>query len=54
MFWFQKKKIGSETDTKIGPWFRFPIPKPGFAHTLISAMHTMHIQAGTELYLRKM
>ena len=50
----EKKSFGSDTDTEIGPWFRFPIPKPSFAHTLISAMHTMHIQAGTELYLRKM
>ena len=27
-----EKKIGS--DTEIGPWFRFPIPKPGFGRTL--------------------
>ena len=31
---FQKeKKIA--TDTEIGPWFRFPIPKPGFGRTLL-------------------
>ena len=29
-----KKKNGSNTDTKIGPWFWFPIPKPGFGRTL--------------------
>ena len=55
---FEKNKkslcFGKNTNTEIGPWLRFPIQKPGFAHTLISAMHTMHIQAGTELYLRKM
>jgi hypothetical protein len=27
-------KIGSYTNTKIGPWFRFPIPKPGLGRTL--------------------
>ena len=31
-FGFEKKKIGY--DTEIGPWFRFPIPKPGFGRTL--------------------
>ena len=31
-FGFGKKSIGS--DTKTGPWFRFPIPKPGFSRTL--------------------
>ena len=30
-----EKKISSNTDTKIGPWFRFPIPKPSFGHTLV-------------------
>ena len=34
-FGFGKKKIGSNTDTEIGPWFRFPIPKPGFGRTLL-------------------
>ena len=27
------------TDTKIGPWFRFPIPKPGFGCTLLYSLH---------------
>ena len=27
---FRKNIFGSYSDTKIGPWFRFPIPKPGF------------------------
>ena len=27
-----KKNFGS--DTEIGPWFQFPIPKPGFGRTL--------------------
>ena len=33
---FEKKSFcfGSHTNTKIGPWFRFPIPKPGFGRTL--------------------
>ena len=26
--------MGSDTDTETGPWFRFPIPKPGFGRTL--------------------
>ena len=30
-FGFGKKSFGS---TEIGPWFRFPIPKPGFSRTL--------------------
>ena len=29
---FGQKKFG--TDTEIGPWFRFPIQKPGFGRTL--------------------
>ena len=31
-FRFQKNKIGS--DAKIGPWFGFLLPKPGFGRTL--------------------
>jgi hypothetical protein len=34
---FWKKKsfgFGSHTNTQIGPWFRFPIPRPGFGRTL--------------------
>ena len=27
---FRKNIFGSYSDTKIGPWFRFPIPKSGF------------------------
>ena len=30
-----RKKVNSDTDTEIGPWFRFPIPNPGFGLTLI-------------------
>ena len=33
---FGFKKNGSDNDTEIGPWFRFPIPKPGFSRTLLS------------------
>ena len=38
---FGKKSFGSDIDTRlidtqIGPWFRFPIPKPGFGHTLLA------------------
>jgi hypothetical protein len=36
-FGFKKNFFGSDTDTEIGPWFRFPIPKPGFGCTLIHA-----------------
>ena len=31
---FGKKFFDSDTDTEIGPWFQFPIPKPGFGCTL--------------------
>ena len=34
-FGLGKKSFGSDTDTKIGSWFRFSIPKPGFGRTLI-------------------
>ena len=34
-FGFRKKLFGSNTDTKIGPWFRFSILKPGFGRTLV-------------------
>jgi hypothetical protein len=34
-FGFGKKNFGSDTNTEIGPWFRFPIPKPGFGLTLV-------------------
>ena len=33
-FWFRKKNLGFDTDTEIGPWFWFSIPKPGFGRTL--------------------
>ena len=29
-----KKSSGPETDTETWSWFRLPIPKPGFGHTL--------------------
>ena len=29
-----KKSFESDTDTKIGPWFRFSIQKPGFCRIL--------------------
>ena len=32
-FGFRKKNFGS--DTEIGPWFQFPIPKLGFGRTLV-------------------
>ena len=28
-----EKSFSSDTDTESGPWFRFPIPKPGFGRT---------------------
>ena len=42
-FQFLKKKIDSETDTKIEPSFRFPIPKPNFGLTLPQAMSVFKI-----------
>ena len=36
-FGFGKKKFGSDTDTEIQPWFRFPIPIPNFGRTLVSS-----------------
>ena len=39
-FWkksFVTKTFGS--DTVIGPWFRFPIPKPSFGCTLVEGKH---------------
>ena len=33
----EKKSFGSDTDTEIGPWFRFLISKPGFGRTLVHA-----------------
>ena len=35
-FGFRKKEFGFDIDTKIGPWFWFPIPKPGFGHRLLA------------------
>ena len=32
---FGKKSFRSDTDTEIGPWFPFPIRKPGFGRTLL-------------------
>ena len=43
-FGFGKKSFGSNTNTKIGPWFRFPIPKHGFGHTL-NKLHTCNENA---------
>jgi hypothetical protein len=34
-FGSEKKNFGSDTDIEIGPWFRLPIPIPGFGRTLI-------------------
>ena len=34
-FGFGEKFFDSDTDTEIEPWFQFPIPKPGFGHTLL-------------------
>ena len=31
----KKKIFDSDTNTEIGPWFQFPIPKPGFGRTLL-------------------
>ena len=31
---FFEVKKSPDTDSEIGPWFPFPIPKPGFGRTL--------------------
>ena len=41
-----KKKIGFYTDNEIGPWFWFPISKPGFGRTLAGSFIS-------NLYLRR-
>ena len=38
-FQFREKRFGS--DTEIGPWFRFPIPKPGFGCKLTLVYKTV-------------
>ena len=39
-FGFGKKKLGS--DTEIGPWFWFPIPKHGFGRTLLYTVELLN------------
>ena len=36
-FRFREKKFQLDTNTEIGPWFRFPIPKQNFGRTLKTA-----------------
>ena len=36
-FWFRKKNVG--TDTEIGQWFQFPIPKPDFCCSLLFSIY---------------
>ena len=36
-FGLGKKSLGSDTNTETLSWFRLPIPKPGFGHTLSQA-----------------
>ena len=51
-FGFGKKNFGFDTNTEIGPWFRFPIPKTSFGHTLISSHHyVLSIQVNESLNL---
>ena len=40
-----KKSYGTETDTETQSWFRLPLPKPGFGHTLI---HRYRISFGNK------
>ena len=48
---FEKKSFGffSDTDTKIGPWFRFQIPKLGFGFTLIQTAE-LHVYIFYDIY----
>ena len=45
-FQFQKEKTGSKTDTKIEPWFRFPIPIPNFVLTPLNFTDWWHTSHG--------
>ena len=49
-FGFGKKSFGSDTDTEIGPWFRFTIPKPGVGRTLLQVVHSYICRKGTRYY----
>ena len=52
---WKRKKIVSVPITKIGPWFRFPIPKPGFGHSLypnlVSVIHYLQKQWGLNAFV---
>ena len=39
----EKKNFGFDTNTKIGPWFQFPIPKPGLGSTLVWILDSFKI-----------
>ena len=55
-FGFGKKSFGSDTDTEIGPWFRFSIPKLGFGRILLNAAAAdapSNKNNCSEYYLRK-
>ena len=43
-----KSKLGCDTDNEIGPWFWFPISKPGFGRTLMKTGSFI-----SNLYLRR-
>ena len=52
--WGREKNFGS--DTEIGPWFRFSIPKLGFGRTLLNAAAAdapLNKNNCSEYYLRK-
>ena len=45
----EKKNFGSDTNTESGPWFRFPIPKPGFGRTLV--VHIIKTQPFSRIFI---
>ena len=42
--WFGRTSFSSNSDTKIGPWFWFPIPKPGSGRTLGAMQNNKVVQ----------
>ena len=50
LFEFFGKKISSNTDTKIGPWFRFLILKPSFGHTLVCRHESLENLLANQFY----
>ena len=50
-FGFRKKNFGSETDTEIVTWFRFPIPKPNFSQMLLYNHFDLNVDSAVCRYV---